>query len=237
MINYRNFFKLIYAILFLNVVLVVGLLWYKQALTGQYGQYTALALVFVFFIYGFINLRRLLEEEKRVSNNLKNEEVKDWSAYYNRIVDSRNKLSFLRHDLANHMHIFDSLQNKYGIEVGAREIIEIKKYLDETSYVKYCDNILLDIALRGKIAWLNEKGITVCADVLLNGMQNYECEKLCEVVFENIDVVCKKLTKKESLYIKISKGEKTKNGVLIKWSVATEKGFTKVGIMEAVKNV
>jgi len=237
MLTYKRALKITYGIILAGVLGIVCLLLREQALSGNYGQFVALAVAFLFLIYGGISIGRLVKagkDDKDLKRYLDEIDVKEWNNYHKRIREFRSKISYVRHDLANHIQMYDNLRNMLGCEYPLGRMDQLRKELDRHSGVKYCDDMLLELAIDGKLVELQGKGIECGADICLNNMKQYSCEELCVRLWLDIDRAVKGIEdyNKSKIFITIKSGTQTEEGLIVNWSVKRDGAEPLVDMLE-----
>ncbi len=233
--------KITYCAIVAGVLSVVCLLLKEQALSGNCGQFTAMAAVFVFLAYAGVCVRRLINkgnDEEVLKRYIEEIDMKEWSKYHIRIRECRNKISYVRHDLANHIQTFNNLKERVECAYPSERMEMIQKELHKHSNVRYCDDMLLELAIDCKLAQLENKGIVVNVDVCLKDMKRYECELLCVHLWYDIDRAVRNLERQaenRQIWFNIKNGVQTEDGCVVKWSVKAEDVEPLVGMLEVKK--
>lgn len=241
MLTYKRVLKITYALVIVCVVGILCLLWKERALSGNYGQFSALAAVLVFLVYGGICIKRLLEEGKDVGDidkYLNSLDMEEWYAYHKKLKECQNKISYIRHDMANHIQVFNHMKSSLSCEFPTKRLEEINEELTKHTTLKYCDDMLLDMAIEGKMLELKKQGYQVSSDIHLQNMESYQCEKLCIYLWCAMDKIAKQQKEGAKIYIKMKNGELTNDGCIIKCSIEADDCEPAVGIWEVKrKNV
>lgn len=242
MLTYKKIMKITYCIIVAGVLGVVCLLLKERALNGNYGQFTALAAVFVFLAYAGVIVKRLVnkgKDDEALKKYIEELDMKEWSNYHQRIKECRSKISYVRHDLANHIQTFNNLKESVKCAYPSERMEIIQKELDRHSNVQFCDNMLLELAIDGKLAELENKGIVVNADICLRDMKEYECELLCMYLWFDIDKAVDEAEKNAGLqnegrqiWLNIKNGVQTEEACVVKWSVGAKGVEPLVGMLE-----
>lgn len=193
----------------LNVIaatIIFFILTGNNALYGDYGQLIVLCAGEFFCLYGgvcAIRLQRVFENEEQINDNLKEIYIKidELHRDYSKIMSVKESIGYMRHDIANHIAVVESVLPKDSREVNA--LIDIKNYIQKTEEIKYCNNRMLEIAFEKKIKQLEEKGLNVDTDIRIENIEGLQCEKICLLMWMLIDNVGNYMRQNEKITIKV----------------------------------
>ena len=218
-------YGLILCFFILIFILLIEMVWKY----GYNGEFMALCISMVLIIYAGILLNRLFRTEQREMDKRRKldmtvnlEDKEHWRVIYNQISDRKKKISYMRHDMANHMQVISSLYERAGMKCPLETINQIASELSKTKTVKYCDNMLLDLTFEQRIKKLVSRGIEVDADIQLVGIEHIECEQLCLVFSMLIDYVGANLEAGQFMSMKVHKQGYTKEGMVLGWHFDTK---------------
>lgn len=231
-LKYDKILKIMYGIILIFFVLMFVILVEKTWDTGKYGQFAALVIGEIFIIYGGLLLNRLWKRHKD-GNDINDEEEleisierldgdEQWKEAYKSISDSKRKISYIRHDIANHVQVIQAMQEQGECDLKSEKLEEIRVELDRLSTVKYCDNILFDIALEQRIRIMQSRGLKVQADIQLTGMESVDSEQLCLIFWLLIDGVAANMSAGQNICIKLYRHSNTDAGMMLAWSIEGE---------------
>ena len=196
---------------------------------GRHGEFAALVIGEIFAVYGGVLLNRIWKNEacKRDVNNIqaditgqytdKQDGEYDWHRAYESISDSKRKISYIRHDIANHVQVLQAMQEQCGIKLDSLD--EVQAELKRLSSVKYCDNAMFDMAMEQRIRAMQGRGLQVHADIQLTGIENVQSEQLCLVFWLLLDGISDNLSEGQHIAIRIYKHSTTNDGVMLAWSI------------------
>lgn len=178
----------------------------KEVLYGSHGELAALCVGELFCLYGgicTIRLQHVFENEKEISKRLHEIEIKinEFHNEYLKIINYKETIGCMRHDIANHIIVVESVLPKDGRELNA--LIDIKRNLQKKDEFKYCSNKMLDIAFEKKIKQLEEKGLRIDTDIRIKNIENRQCERLCLLMWMMIDNAANYMVKNEKIVIKV----------------------------------
>ena len=226
----RLMYSLILCFFMLIFILLIEMVWNN----GDNGEFMALCISMVLIFYAGILLNRTLRTEQREIDKLgidseleQLDNQEGWREIYNQISDSKKKISYMRHDMANHLQVINSMYDKLGMEYPAETLGQIVRELSRTRAVKYCDNMLLDLTFEQRIKSLIARGVNVDADIQLIGIEHAECEQLCFVFGMLIDYIAVNLESGQAIFIKIQKHGDTGAGMVVKWHLMAESELDK----------
>lgn len=222
MFTYKRVLKIAYALVIVCIVGILCLLWKERALSGIYGQYSALALIFVFVIYGGICIKRILKQgmdEEDIDKYFDGLDIQQLNNFHKNLKDCHNKISYIRHDMANHIQVYNNMKSSLGCEFPTKRLEEINEELAKHNTLKYCDDMLLDMAIEGKMLELRKQGYQVSSDIRLQNMERYQCERLCIYLWCAVDKITKRQKEGAKICIKMKNGELTSDGCIIRCSI------------------
>lgn len=178
----------------------------NKALYGSYGQLIVLCIGALFCLYGgvcVIRLQKIFENEEKINSSLKEIYIKidELHRDYSKIMSFKESIGYMRHDIANHIAVIESVLPKDSREVNA--LIDIKKYIQKKEEIKYCNNRILDIAFERKIRQLEEKGLKVDTDIRIENIEGLHYEKICLLMWLLIDNVGNYMLQNEKMVIKV----------------------------------
>ena len=161
----------------------------------------------IFLLYGGVWIKRNADrkDKKELSDTLKilHERSEKRRINYNQINDKKRHISYIRHDMANHIQVIKAVMADSGTAAAKdnningsiiQEMSKVNELLQKTSQVKYCDNYMLDIAIDQKVKELEERNIIPDVNVRLRNMGNAECEEFCIIFWLLVDNVAQFLT-------------------------------------------
>ena len=200
---------LMYLLNVIGAIIIFCIFIGRDVLYGSYGQLTALCLGELFCLYGgicAIRLQHIFKNEKEISERLNEMEVKvnKLNSEYSQIIDYKENIGYMRHDIANHIAVIESVLKEERREINA--LRDIKENIQKTEEFKYCSNKMLDIAFEKKLKELEEKGLRIDTDIRIKNIASGHCEKLCLLMWMLIDNAANNMVQNEKIIIKFFEG-------------------------------
>lgn len=170
-------------------------------------RFVILCIGEIFILYGGIRMWRNVRqgsvtELQESLRKLENQDD-DRRKVYGQIYNMKKNISYLRHDMANHIHVIKAVMSDAHIKEINSEINNIEELLQRTIKLKYCDNYMLDIAIEQKLRELEERKIITEADIRLREIENIKCYEFCIIFWLLTDNVARFLKEGEKIYIKM----------------------------------
>lgn len=189
-------------------VIIFSLLILLYAVNKMKDEFEAFKLMIlfigeIFILYGGIWIWRNVRQDSMAElldglRKLEKQED-DRKEVYGQIYNIKRNISYLRHDMANHIHVIKAVISNVNI----KEINNIEELLQKTTKLKYCDNYMLDIAIEQKLRELEERNIITETDIRLREIENIKCYEFCIIFWLLTDNVARFLKEGEKIYIKI----------------------------------
>lgn len=192
----------------------------------------------IFLMYGgfcLFRARKAMGGKKELEEEIvKLEQVnEECMALYESIEERRKNISFLRHDLANHIQTIMSVAGEKNNEIVQR-IEKIKTQLNSSAEIKYCLNPVVNMFIQQRINELKMDGYRVDKDIMLGNIDNIEYEELCIIYQLLVDNITALPGECDYIYIRLRIKKESKSGAIISYRIE-RKIKEKVNIKELCK--
>lgn len=134
------------------------------------------------------------EEEQRILAMQVNEATRELSG----LRQSQSKAAIYRHDLRHHLRYLESCLRKENTDEALTYIRDIDHSIDESQYIRYCENETVNLILSSYAVSSEKSGIhfSAKADISEKDFQNVSSVDLCVIlgnIIENAIQACNKV--------------------------------------------
>ncbi len=250
--NYKRIFVILFPVSQLIIFLLILITIIKNAKLNNDFKYGELMIIisFVFILVDIMLFKVMVDNTDKQHLKEKTEiyerQLIDQLKHYEAFSKVEGQLRFMKHDLANQLHVVKALLEQKEYEHATNLSNEMENRLKDLSVLFFCKNKVINAILYNKYIEMKEKGIKFQGDFSIEEEVGIEKVHLCSVftnILDNAIEACQVVEKDPSIYFsatiisgylmikskntfnsgyKVSKGAERGNGLKIIREIANQ---------------